>query len=274
MEELQIKTKKKIVTFKKIYTRVFLIGVFSFLISMLIFFKPFQYNSINIMFVYITVIGSIFFVIAYPLLRGINKNEESLLFKVYYEISDYLFLILTIIAVLEVIFIFIIFPTRVNGSSMEPTLNGTANNRDCILVQRIAPIKRFDIIVLETNSEINNISSSSVLDKEMLIKRVIGVPGEEIHYINGALYINDVLIEEDFGKSNSGFENISLSDYSFINTLLAEGKIPDDYYFVLGDNRSNSVDSRSIGLIHKSQIVGLARFRCNDLFNIEDLRKK
>ncbi|MDD3382404.1 MAG: signal peptidase I [Bacilli bacterium] len=272
MEE-QIKPKRKKITFNRIYLRVFLIGFFTFLIALLIYFKPYEYNSIKVEFVYITSLISIMFVIIYPLLRGINKNESSIIYRIYFEISDYLFLILGAVAILEIVFIFIIFPTKVNGSSMDPTLNGSPNNRDCILVQRIANIDRFDIIVLEVDSNINNISSSSVIDKEMLIKRLIGMPGEEVAYIDGELYIDGDLVEEDFEKLNSSLENFTLTDYSFITPLLVSGKIPDDYYFVLGDNRSNSVDSRSIGLIHKSQIVGLARFRCNDIFNIEDLRK-
>jgi signal peptidase I len=204
----------------------------------------------------------------------INKDESSLLYRIFFEISDYLYLILGVIAILEVVFIFIIFPTRVNGNSMDPTLSGTANKRDCILVQRIVDVSRFDIIVLEVNSEINNIlSSPNLKDKEMLIKRIIGMPGEEITYTDGQLYINGVLVEETFEKLNESIENFTLSDYSFIASKLKDGKIPADYYFVLGDNRSNSVDSRTIGLIHKDQIVGLARFRCNNIFKIEDLRK-
>ena len=125
---------------------------------------------------------------------------------------------------------FIIVPIRVNGSSM----NNTLYDGDIMILDKISyrfsDIKRFDIVVIKKNNE-------------YLIKRVIGLPSEKVVYKDNKLYINDVLIEENFLHKKT-------DDY------VLEEIIPNDYYFVLGDNRIDSLDSRYIGLISKKEILG------------------
>ena len=100
-------------------------------------------------------------------------------------------------------------------------------------------IKRFDIVVVD-------------YPDEPLIKRVVGLPGEKIEYRNNKLYINDKLVKENFEV------NGKTGDYEIIES--GESVIPDDMYFVMGDNRINSTDSRSIGPVKKEQILGKANF--------------
>ncbi len=99
-------------------------------------------------------------------------------------------------------------------------------------------VDRFDIVVVKA-------------DGDKIIKRVIGLPGEKIEYKDNILYVNDEAIKEDF--SHDITHNFKLSD---INETI----IPDDYYFVVGDNRGDSKDSRIIGLINKKQIKGKTSF--------------
>lgn len=140
-----------------------------------------------------------------------------------------------IIILLVVIFIktFIVSPIKVNGVSMMPTLN----NKDIMILDEVSyrfkEIKRFDIIVIR-------------YEDEYLIKRVIGLPGEKVSYENDKLYINEKYVKENFThKKTDDFEEIEVSD---------------NKYFVMGDNRTNSTDSRIIGLIDRSEIKGKTAF--------------
>ena len=88
-------------------------------------------------------------------------------------------------------------------------------------------------------------------DNDMLVKRIIGLPGENVKYKNNKLYINGKKIEEPLYLETDDF---SLMDLGYT-------KIPDDYYLVLGDNRYNSTDSRIFGLIKKEDILGTTSLR-------------
>jgi signal peptidase I len=82
-----------------------------------------------------------------------------------------------------------------------------------------------------------------------LIKRVIGLPGDQVQIIEGVVYIDDRRLDEPYITD--------LWDFNMPRTFL-----PPDYYFVMGDNRNNSEDSRSerVGLVHRDQIIGKALF--------------
>ncbi len=137
--------------------------------------------------------------------------------------------------------------TYVDGNSMYPTLK----NKDNLIVEklsyRFSEIERFDIVVFphydeERGGEVN------------YIKRVIGLPGETVQIKDGEIYINGEKLEEDYGY----YSNAQLM-YGF--DAEKEIYIGEDEYFVLGDNRNNSKDSRKIGCISKDIIIGQAVFR-------------
>ena len=146
------------------------------------------------------------------------------------EISVYVIIILIII----LLKMYVISPIRVNGTSMDPTLE----NGDIMILNkigyRITKIKRFDIVVIKYKDE-------------LLIKRVIGLPGEKIKYVNNTLYVNGKKLDEEFDKTYT---------YNFSLKEIGSTTVPDDSYFVLGDNREVSKDSRSIGFIDREDIVG------------------
>ena len=146
------------------------------------------------------------------------------------EISVYVIIILIII----LLKIYVISPIIVNGTSMDPTLE----NGDIMILNkigyRITKIKRFDIVVIKYKDE-------------LLIKRVIGLPGEKIKYVNNTLYVNGKKLDEEFDKTYT---------YNFSLKEIGSTTVPDDSYFVLGDNREVSKDSRSIGFIDREDIVG------------------
>lgn len=129
---------------------------------------------------------------------------------------------------------FIITPIRVNGDSMNPTLK----DGEIMILNKIGysinGVERFDIVVVDYNGD-------------KLIKRVIGLPGETLKYENNVLYINGQEIEEPYLNESTEDFNITSLGYS---------KIPRDCYFVLGDNRDDSKDSRIIGCVSEKQIKG------------------
>ena len=129
---------------------------------------------------------------------------------------------------------FIVTPVIVSGTSMYDTLN----DGDILLLEKFDKnYERFDIIIFDYNNT-------------KLVKRVIGLPGEHIEYKDGKLYINGNLVDEEFSSITSDF-TLEYLGYEII---------PEGYYFVLGDNRNLSSDSRVLGLIKSDSINGKAIF--------------
>lgn len=179
--------------------------------------------------------------------KEINKALYALFFVVFYMKKDKIikflkdiFPYVLIIILVVLIRTFIVTPAQVDGSSMKPTLS---NNNLVILNKldyRLNDIKRFDVVVVDIKTE-------------KIIKRVIGLPGDTVSYKNKTLYINGKKVEENFTHTNDT-RDFKLGDIGY-------QKIPGDKYFVVGDNRNNSMDSRMIGLIDKDQILGSVSFR-------------
>ena len=134
--------------------------------------------------------------------------------------------------------------TVVVGSSMETTLSDGDNLVVDKISYRFSDPKRFDIIVFPFEYK----------DETYYIKRVIGLPGETVRIDDdGVIYINEVALEENYGRE-------VMEDPGMAKNGLTLG---DGQYFVLGDNRNHSSDSRtpSVGLIEKSDIIGRAWIR-------------
>lgn len=155
-------------------------------------------------------------------------------------IKEYLPYILIIVLVI-LLKVYVITPVRVRGESMQNTLL----DKDIMLLNKInyrfKDIERFDIVVIKT-------------DKDEIIKRVIGLPGDEISYKDNKLYVNGKIVKENFAK----VKDTNLEDFN--TTYLGSKKVPEGYYFVLGDNRPNSADSRLMGFIEKKDIIGRAKY--------------
>ncbi len=136
--------------------------------------------------------------------------------------------IIVIVAVI-LIRLFIATPVRVSGPSMLPTLNSKEVMIMVKITKYFTSYKRFQIVVIKYGNT-------------YLIKRVIGLPGEKIKCEDGNIHINGAAIEDDYGNGvTADFTEVTLSD---------------DEYFVMGDNREVSQDSRIIGPIKASNIKG------------------
>lgn len=152
-----------------------------------------------------------------------------------------------IIVVVVLIRSFIITPVVVRGDSMDSTLK----NGEVLLLSKISyylkDIERFDIVVIKDN------------DDDLIIKRVIGLPGDNVKYRDNKLYINEKLVKNDYGIGDT--EDFDLQTICQINDDECVSKIPKDMYLVLGDNREVSADSRVKGLFNDKVILGHAVFR-------------
>lgn len=133
-----------------------------------------------------------------------------------------------IIVVVVLIRTFIVTPIRVNGDSMVPTLE---SKEIMILKKYDQSFDRFDIVVVDKSVEGSN-----------LIKRVIGLPNEKIKCKDGNIYINGKKIDDVYGfGTTEDFLEITLKD---------------NEYFVMGDNREVSLDSRSFGAVFDYELKG------------------
>ena len=153
------------------------------------------------------------------------EDKKKTLIK---ELIPYIVIIVIVILLRS----FVITPVQVEGASMYPTLK---DNEILLLKKYDHSFERFDIVVFNYNGS-------------RLIKRVIGFPGEYVEYKDNKLYINDKQVKEDF-ISTQKTNDFKLEELGY-------DKIPEGYYFVMGDNRNNSTDSRVIGLVKEDEIYG------------------
>ena len=134
------------------------------------------------------------------------------------------------------IHVFLAQATRVYGQSMEPNLHTDMRLVVEKVSYRLHPPERGDIVVLRVRPE-----------DELLIKRVIGLPGDEVAIHDGRVYINGQPLAEDYLTQET-------------RGNLAPRVVPPLHVFVMGDNRRASNDSRSFGPVHIDNIVGRAWF--------------
>ncbi|MEY8444354.1 signal peptidase I [Lactococcus ileimucosae] len=202
-----------------------------------------------------------------------------------------IFLAIITIAILSRIFIWSL--VVVDGHSMDPTL---ADKQRLVLI-KTASINRFDIVVAKETESINGQTET-----KDVVKRVVGMPGDEIKFDNDQLYINGQKTDEPYladfkkqlsdGELEKTYQNYALtSELSEANRAyfvqLAQQsqafttdttgnptftiKVPEGEYLLLGDNRIVSRDSRAVGTFKRSEIVGRTVFRIWPLNKISTL---
>ena len=175
-----------------------------------------------------------------------KKNEQETEQKnVWKELLEMvLYLVIALVAALLIVK-FVGQRTQVDGSSMNPTLYDKEN----LILDKISyhfrDPERFDIIVFPFEED---------GEETHFIKRIIGLPGETVQIIDGYVYINGELLESDiYGKEVMEYAGRAQEPIT----------LGDDEYFVLGDNRNNSRDSRfeEVGNIKRGDITGRAFLR-------------
>ena len=193
-----------------------------------------------------------------------NKNWKLILLTFLREWGLFTFLIVAFLLTR----LFIWLPVQVDGHSMDPTLADGQR----VIVLKHTNIQRFDVVVAK---EVENGKTKQI------VKRVIGMPGDTILYKDDQLYVNGKAVDEKYLKEfKAAFAKDKLQkEYSYRDyfqelaanasafTLNADGNatfevtVPEGQYYLLGDNRLVSKDSRAVGNFSKQALVGEVRFR-------------
>ena len=170
------------------------------------------------------------------------------------EILSFLLYVAVVVGITFLIIHYVGQRTYVSASSMENSLSDGDNLIVDKITYRFSDPKRYDIIVFPYQYE----------DNTYFIKRIIGLPGETVQIVDGTIYINGEVLDESYGREvmkNSGMAADPIT-------------LGEDEYFVLGDNRNDSTDSRdpSVGKIPRDRIIGRAWVRIWPLSKIGILR--
>lgn len=155
--------------------------------------------------------------------------------------KDYIFyIIFGIIIVCIFIFLSAFSLVKVDGHSMDPTLH----DGEYFLGKKNEKPHRFDIVVLSEREKNNG-------PEKIIVKRVIGLPGDRVTNINGHLFVNNKQYNENYVAKNNR------QNYDKLNWTT---KVPKDHIFVLGDNRDISKDSRIVGDFKMSAVKAIKAF--------------
>lgn len=169
----------------------------------------------------------------------------NLIKRVVAIIFDFLQSIVVVLAIMVMIYLFVMSPQEISGASMETNFH----NGEFILTNKIeykfTDPKRGDIVIFKSprNKEVD------------YIKRVIGLPGETVRLSNSTFFINGKKVDEPY---------LAAGTYTFGGSFLPENTditVPGGKYFVVGDNRPHSSDSREFGPIAKEDFIGKALLR-------------
>ena len=173
-----------------------------------------------------------------------NQTEQSDKSRsVWRELWDYAKIIIAVFVIAFLLGHFVYINARVPSGSMEETIM----TGDRVFGNRLAYIKddpeRFDIVIFKYPDD----------PSQLFVKRVIGLPGETVQVIDGYVYINGEVLDENYGLEVMDDPGIAAEPIT----------LGEDEYFVLGDNRNHSSDSRdpSVGVLHRDDIMGRAWIR-------------
>jgi signal peptidase I len=162
------------------------------------------------------------------------------------ELFDFGKTVLFFMVIVVLLRVFVFATYDVSGKSMEPNFHDGERLIVSKLSYQIGEPERFDVVVFHATKDSD------------FIKRIIGLPGDEIRYENDVLYVNNQPIEENFIDDMKEQTDGNYTEDFTLEEILQHKKVPEGYVFVMGDNRPNSVDSRyaPLGFIPIDSIVG------------------
>lgn len=180
--------------------------------------------------------------------KNLIERRSTMENKWIAEILSWLKALLIALVIVLLFRHFLITPSVVKGESMMPNLQ----DGDRIILSKISEINRFDEIAFEAPDTNDN-----------YVKRVIGLPGDTVEMRNDQLIINGENYEEPYLDEYKEVlsEGFTLTEDFTLETLTGEEKVPEGKFFVLGDNRQRSKDSRMFGFIDEETVIGDVKFR-------------
>lgn len=165
--------------------------------------------------------------------------------KIYAILLDLIETLVIAGAIFVVIYAFLFRPFQVNGQSMYPNYHNGEYILTNLISLRLSKLERGDVVVFQ-----------APVDREKdFIKRIIGLPGDTVMLDSGSVFVNGNKLDEGtyLASSVKTFGGAFLADKQSV-------KVPEDNYFVLGDNRSFSSDSREWGFVPREKIIGKSFF--------------
>lgn len=165
--------------------------------------------------------------------------------RIIAAVFDFLQGIVVFLALLVMVYLFVMSPQEINGASMEPNFHNGEFILTNKVVYKLRNPKRGEVVIFKSPS-----------NKEIdYIKRIIGLPGDTVKIYKNAFYVNGQKLDEPY---------LATDAYIFGGSFLQEGAeivVPSGKYFVSGDNRPHSADSREFGPIAKEDFIGEAILR-------------
>lgn len=236
-QKLMKKTKRRLISF--LFINMANIGLFIYFQSNPLFLLRMHrtpeslaaYGSYQLISIILLIVIGLYFIsylyLAYTYFFNKKNHLETEIIEKRFNFFDFLSVIPVFFLIMMILNGWLFTLAVIDGPSMEPTYY----TDDVVLIGYRHDIARDDVIVFEHD--------------KLLIKRVIGMPGDYLLIEDNQVYVNDTWVSTAYG----------VFEY--------DGRISDGYYFVLGDNRENSKDSREIGLIPEDDVVGTAIFDLN-----------
>lgn len=197
-------------------------------------------TTIPLFYIFLLLVLTYIIILFMSLLKSKKSSFEQTLKSTYKSLDIVAFFVYLIALYIFINGLFLSF-AHVDGTSMKPTFE----HNDYVIMQRIYRHKtRFDFVVVKPSD----------IEDNYLIKRIVGLPGETISIEDGNVYIDGHLLEEPYLPSQTTTE---CDPMTFICTI----ELADDEYYLLGDNRENSSDSRDFGAIVEERIYGVVKYR-------------
>lgn len=223
-------------------------------------------------YIIVALVLSLLLVLSFGLVEYKFKSIENY----YLQLVDFFYLLNLALFLIQIFFMVGFYPVEVDGPSMMPNLY----NGDKLIVQALGTPDNGDVVVLRINQGGEELE---------LVKRVIGKPGDTLYFdLDGSLVLNGEMVVEEYLLNEDGLfyqeplintrtNSFALWEVAkigndFICRPNEECKIPEDYYFVMGDNRAVSHDSRVFGLVHKDEILGIIKYKRVSFFKWEKVK--
>ncbi|MCK9471216.1 MAG: signal peptidase I [Bacilli bacterium] len=262
----------KEVPIRKVINKAIALEISALLLFLFFVLKINKIQLVKEAYIIVALIISFLLVVSISVFKFFKLGRKYL--NYYYQIIDFFFLLNIAVLFVQVFFMVAFYPVVVDGSSMLPTLV----NDDRLIVQALGTPKRGDIVVVSLYDDKVDTNYDGIINDEdekvhELVKRVIAVGGDTFYFEHIEndklqLVVNGEIIKEDYILGNGTYNLRKITQCSASESCT----VPQGQYFVMGDNRGNSHDSRDFGAVPNSKILGLIKYRRISFLNWEKVQ--